>query len=156
MKTRILVIDDEPEFSSMLKAHLESAGYFVVQEENDETRALVTAREFGPDLILLDVMMPRLEGSEVASMIRADRQLRDTPVLFLTALVSEADAPSGSYSSGGNIFLPKSLSTARLIGCITQALADNKQGRIEETLASGAQANAQIAALRASLEVREM
>lgn len=123
MKTRILLIDDEPDFSSMLKAHLESAGYFLVREENDETHALTTAREFGPDLILLDVMMPRLEGSEVAGMMRKDRQLRDTPILFLTALVSEAEAPSGSYTSGGHTFLPKSLSIARLIECIGQALA---------------------------------
>ena len=123
MKTRILLIDDEPEFSSMLKAHLESAGYFIVCEENDETCAISTAREFGPDIILLDVMMPHLEGSEVAGMIRKDRQLRETPILFLTALVSEAEAPNGSYSSGGHVFLPKSLPTAKLIECINQALS---------------------------------
>jgi CheY-like chemotaxis protein len=123
MKTRILLVDDEPEFSSMLRAHLESAGYFLVHEENEETHALTTAREFGPDIILLDVMMPRLEGSEVAAMLRKDRQLRDTPVLFLTALVSEADAPGGSYSSGGNTFLPKSLPIAKLIECINATLA---------------------------------
>src|SRR4051794_27986921 len=117
MKTRILLIDDEPEYSSMLRAHLELAGYFLVQEENDETRALAAAREFGPDLIILDVMMPRLEGSEVAAMIRRDRQLCDTPVLFLTALVSEEDAPQGSYSSGGHVFLPKSMPMAKLIDC---------------------------------------
>lgn len=126
MKTRILLVDDEPEFSSMLRAHLESAGYFLVREENDEMQALTTAREFGPDLILLDVMMPRLEGSEVAAMVRLDRQLRDTPVLFLTALVSEADAPGGSYSSGGHTFLPKSLPIAKLIECITQTLTANR------------------------------
>jgi CheY-like chemotaxis protein len=126
MKTRILLIDDEPEFSSMLRAHLESAGYFLVREENDEMQALATAREFGPDLILLDVMMPRLEGSEVAAMVRKDRQLRETPILFLTALVSEADAPTGSYSSGGNTFLPKSLPIAKLIECITQTLAGSR------------------------------
>src|SRR4051794_26976596 len=109
MKTRILLIDDEPEYTSMLRAHLESAGYFHVREKNNETHAITVAREFGPDIVLLDVMMPRLEGSEVAGLFRADRQLRDTPVLFLTALISEADAPKGSYSSGGHVFLPKSL-----------------------------------------------
>jgi CheY-like chemotaxis protein len=126
MKTRILVVDDEPEFSSMLKASLESGGYFEVAEENNETHAVNTARVFGPDLILLDVMMPHLEGSEVATMIREDRQLKDTPVLFLTALVSEADAPTGSYSSGGNTFVPKSLPLDRLMECINQAIGERR------------------------------
>ena len=83
------------------------------------------AREFGPDLVLLDVMMPRLEGSEVAAMIRADRQLHDVRrSFFLTSLVSEADAPGGSYISGGHVFLPKSLPIVRLIECINQSLAE--------------------------------
>ncbi len=126
MKTRILIIDDEPDFSSMLKAQLESAGYFLVQEENNEQHAVRAAREFGPDLVLLDVMMPNLEGSEVASMIRGDRNLRNTPILFLTALVSEDDAPAGSYTSGGNTFLPKSLPLAKLIECISATLNDRR------------------------------
>jgi CheY-like chemotaxis protein len=124
MKTRVLIIDDEPEYSSMLKAHLQSQGYYEVAEENDETRAIAAAREFAPDLILLDVMMPNLEGSEVAAMIRKNPQLRETPILFLTALVSEADAPCGSYLSGGNVFLPKSLPIDRLMDCIAQSVGD--------------------------------
>ena len=67
--------------------------------------------------------MPRLEGSEVASLIRRDEELRRTPVLFLTSLISEADAPRGSYCSAGHTFLPKSLSIARLIECIEQTLS---------------------------------
>ena len=130
MKTRILVIDDEPEFTSMLKAQLELAGYFDVLEENDETRGVRAAREFEPDLILLDVMMPRLEGSEVAAMFRADRQLRETPLLFLTALVSEADAPRGAYVSGGNTFIPKSLPIARLLETISQAISASRQAPV--------------------------
>ena len=130
MKTRILVVDDESEFTSMLKANLELAGFYQVAEENNETRAVGTAREFGPHLILLDVMMPHLEGSEVATLIREDRHLRDTPVLFLTALVSEADAPNGSYNSGGNTFVPKSLSIDRLMECINQAISDRRGAEV--------------------------
>ena len=130
MKTRILIVDDEPDYSAMLKAHLESLGYYEVAEENNETRAVSAAREFRPDLILLDVMMPNLEGSEVAAKIRQDCQLRDTPILFLTSLVSEADAPCGSYRSGGNIFLPKSLPIDRLLDCISQAVADGTDAEV--------------------------
>jgi len=127
MKTRILLIDDECEFSSMLKGRLERAGYFEVCEENDELQALKTAREFGPDIILLDVMMPNLEGSEVAAKFRADRLLCNVPVLFLTSLVSGDDAPNGSYNSGGNTFLPKSLSIDKLIACIGQTVNESRR-----------------------------
>ena len=121
MKTHILVVDDESDFTAMLRASLESAGYYEVAEENDEMRAVAAAREFAPDLILLDVMMPNLDGSEVAAMIRQDPHTRHIPILFLTALVSEADAPTGSYASGGNTFVPKSLPIDRLMECINQA-----------------------------------
>jgi DNA-binding response OmpR family regulator len=122
MKTRILLIDDESDYTGMMKSRLESAGYFDVFEENDETRALKTAREFGPDIILLDVMMPHLDGSEVAEKFRADRLLCNVPVLFLTSLVSEDDAPDGACSNGGYTFLPKSLAIDKLIDCIGQAV----------------------------------
>jgi two-component system OmpR family response regulator len=130
MKTRILLVDDECEFSSMLKGRLEAAGYFEVCEENNEIHALNTAREFGPDIVLLDVMMPNLEGSEVAAKFRADRLLRGVPILFLTSLVSEDDAPNGSYSSGGNIFLPKSLSIEKLLDCIGQAVNESRRAPV--------------------------
>ena len=123
MKTRIFVIDDESDFTQMLRASLEAAGYYHVGEENDASRAVEAARWFDPDLILLDVMMPHLEGSEVAAMLRADPVLCNTPVLFLTALVSSSEAACGSYSSGGHTFLPKDIRMDRLIDCIEQALA---------------------------------
>lgn len=130
MKTRILVIDDEQEFTSLIKAHLESAGYFEVLEENDEISAVNTAREFGPDIILLDVMMPQLEGSEVAAKLRADRQLRMVPVLFLTSLVSGDDAPGGSYTSGGNTFLPKSLPIGDLMDVISRTVIHARRSTV--------------------------
>ena len=127
MKTRILVVDDEPEFSSMLKANLESAGYFDVAEENDANRAVTTAREFAPDVILLDIMMPDLEGNEVAAKIREDPLLRDTPLFFLTALISELDAPKGSYTSGGNTFVTKSLPVDRLVQFIKDVINERRR-----------------------------
>ena len=127
MKTRILVVDDERDFTHMLKLQLERFGYFEVLEENDETLAVATAREFGPDLVLLDLMMPNREGTEVAAAMHSDALLRDTPILFLTALVAEADAPGGgSYCSGGRTFLPKSLPTASLIECIRKTLRERR------------------------------
>src|SRR3954453_23032366 len=108
MKTRIFVIDDEPDFTHMLRRSLELQGYYEGGEENDAGAAISAARAFGPDLILLDEMMPDLDGADLAEQTRAARQLRDVPVLFLTALVTGSDATrGGACKSGGNTFLPK-------------------------------------------------
>jgi CheY-like chemotaxis protein len=118
MKKRILVVDDEPEFTNMLRLSLESEGYYEVREENDAAHARAAAREFDPDVVLLDIMMPELEGSEVAAALKGDPVTRDVPVIFLTALVSQQDAPTGACSSGGHTFLPKNIRLDRLIHCI--------------------------------------
>ena len=118
MKKRILIVDDEPEFSGMLKLTLETQGYYECLEENDAENVRASARQFYPDVILLDIMMPQLDGSEVAAGLKQDPLVRDVPVIFLTALVSQADAPLGSCSSGGQTFLPKDIRVDKLIRCI--------------------------------------
>ena len=125
MKKRILVVDDEPSFSHLLKHTLEAEGYYEVAEENDAARAAGTARAFDPDLVLLDIMMPDLDGTEVAERMKADRALRDVPVIFMTALVTAADAPEGSCSRGGQTFLPKNVRVERLIDCIEEKLGQD-------------------------------
>lgn len=123
MKKRILVVDDEPEFTNLLKLSLESHGYYEVQEENDAEHVRAAARLFDPDAILLDIMMPQLEGNEVAAALKADPITRDVPVIFLTALVSQDDAPLGTCSSGGHTFLPKDIRLDRLMACIDEKVA---------------------------------
>jgi CheY-like chemotaxis protein len=122
MKKRIFVIDDESEFTGLLKLQLESMGYYNVGEENDARGAVTSARLFDPDLILLDIMMPGMDGSEVASLIRQDPVLREVPIVFLTALVSGDEAPAGWCKSGGQTFLPKSIEIQGLIDCIEDKL----------------------------------
>ena len=123
MKKRILVVDDEREFTNLLKLTLEAHGYYEVQEENDAENVRAAARLFDPDLILLDIMMPELDGSEVAAALKADPITRDVPILFLTALVSDEDAKGESAcSSGGNTFLPKHIRLERLMHCIDGAI----------------------------------
>ena len=118
MKKRILVVDDEPDFTNMLRLTLESHGYYEVREENDAEAARAAAREFDPDLVVLDIMMPQLDGSEVAAALKEDPMTREVPVIFLTALVSREDAPMGTCSSGGQTFLPKNIRIEKLIACI--------------------------------------
>ena len=120
MKTRILVIDDEPDFTMLVRAHLESLGHFNVQEENDSTNAVRAAREFDPDLILLDIMMPEMDGSEVAAHLCADARLSDVPVIFLTALVQKVEVVKGSFISGGRTYLPKPVDFETLVECIQE------------------------------------
>ena len=122
MKKRILLVDDEPEFTNLLKLSLESQGYYEVQEENDAENVRAAARTFDPDLVLLDIMMPQLDGSEVAAALKADPVTRAVPIIFLTALVSEEDARDGPCSSGGNTFLPKHIRLDKLMHCIDEKI----------------------------------
>jgi CheY-like chemotaxis protein len=84
------------------------------------------AREFDPDLVVLDIMMPELDGSEVAARFRLDPFLRDVPVIFMTALVMAQEAPTGSCRSGGHTFLPKHIPVERLIDCIEDKLGERR------------------------------
>ena len=90
-KKRVLLIDDEPSFTHMLKLNLEETGAYEVREENRGRFGLAAAREFKPDLILLDVVMPDMSGGEVAYQIEADRDVKNTPIVFLTAAAKKAE-----------------------------------------------------------------
>ena len=86
-KKRILLVDDDKSFTSLLKLNLEELGQYEVRAENWAEDALAAAREFRPDLVLLDIIMPRMPGGNVAAAIEADPQLKNTPIVFLTAAV---------------------------------------------------------------------
>ena len=86
-KKRILLVDDEKSLTSLLKLNLEEIGNYEVRVENWPEDALAAAREFKPDLVLLDIIMPRMPGGNVAALIDNDPQLKGTPIVFLTAAV---------------------------------------------------------------------
>ena len=86
-KKRILLVDDEKSFTNLLKLNLEETGAYEVRVENWAEDALAAAKEFKPDLVLLDIIMPRMPGGNVAAQIKADAELKDTPMVFLTAAV---------------------------------------------------------------------
>src|SRR5207244_12922104 len=89
--------------------------------KNDSTKAHQSACSFGPDLILLDNAMPETDGGEVAEEIEADPELQNTPMMFLTALVTRAEAKSG-LSIQGHPFLAKPVSIPELIKAIEEHL----------------------------------
>ncbi|MDR3406046.1 MAG: response regulator [Chthoniobacter sp.] len=119
-KTRILIVDDEPGFTRLLKLVMHR---YDIREENDPTRALETAREFRPDLILMDVIMPGIDGGNVAAQCRADVLLQRVPIVFLTAVVSPREAGDTSKQIGGFPFLAKPVSPEALDRCIQQHLS---------------------------------
>jgi two-component system, OmpR family, response regulator len=111
---RILVVDDEPSVTRNLKLTLESSGGYEVLGENQAINALTAARFFRPDLILLDVMMPGMDGGDVAARVRADPLLRGTPIIFLTALVSNEETDGHEMLSGAETFLAKPVDIGEL------------------------------------------
>ncbi len=130
---RILIIDDEASFTRMVRLNLEHTKRYVVCEENRAPQALTTAREFKPDLILLDVIMPGMDGGEIASRLKADPFFKDVPVIFLTATITKKEAADGVIT-GGYLFLPKPVSLKNLVETMENAFATkaHEQAKTEE------------------------
>jgi len=118
---RILIVDDDSNSTHLVKILLERSGPYVVLEENDAAKADQTAHNFKPDVILLDIVMPKIDGGELATQIEADRQLHDTPIIFLTALVTHSEAKSGLHIQGHPL-VAKPISIPELIAAIEKHL----------------------------------
>jgi len=120
-KRRILIVDDDANSTHLVKILLERSGPYFVLEENDSTKADQIAHSFKPDVILLDIVMPKLDGGELATQIEADRELHDTPIIFLTALVTHGEAKSGLHVQGHPL-VAKPISIPELIDAIEKHL----------------------------------
>lgn len=131
-KKRILIIDDEPGFTRMVRMNLEKTDEFEVREENVAGQALNSARDFLPDLILLDVIMPTMDGGDIAAKIRKDRKLKNVPIIFLTATVSHSEAGQAGLNSGGSLFLAKPVSADVLLERIKEQLPSESKPEAPE------------------------
>jgi CheY-like chemotaxis protein len=116
-KRRILIVDDDANSTHLVKILLERSGPYLVLEENDATKADQTAHNFKPDVILLDIIMPKMDGGELATQIEADRELHDTPIIFLT----HGEAKSGLHVQGHPL-AAKPISIPELIDAIEKHL----------------------------------
>lgn len=134
-KTKVLIVDDDMAASRLLALGLEKTGAFEAKVENVATRALATAREFRPSVILLDVCMPGADGGDVAFRIHGEAALRSTPIIFLTSLVSGQEASSEAVLRGGYEFLAKPASIAKVVDCIDRHLARGNQAANNLSLA---------------------
>ena len=119
---RILVVDDEPSITRLLKLNLEQTGDYVVRTENSAKAAPAAAEAFGPDLILLDVMMPGMDGGNLASMLRTSPTTRNVPIVFLTAAVTREEVRARNGMIGGSPFLAKPVNLQEVLRCLEQHL----------------------------------
>jgi two-component system, OmpR family, phosphate regulon response regulator PhoB len=113
MAKKILVVDDEADVTELVSYHLKTKGYEVMTA-NNPNNSLSLARTFLPDLVILDVMMPDLNGIQICRLLRADPQLKNVPVVFLTAKAEEADRVQG-LETGADDYICKPFSTKELI-----------------------------------------
>ena len=117
---RILIIDDEENFCYFVKKNLEATGNFEVSVCNDSREAIKVVREMLPDLILLDILMPRKDGTTIAVELKESEDTKDIPVVFLTALVSEQETKKHENIIGETCFVSKPVKTEELISIINK------------------------------------
>ncbi len=119
-KKRILVVDDYPQVVEVLKIRLESAGYEVLAAY-DGQGALNVARREHPDLILLDVLLPKINGYKVARLLKFDKKFKEIPIIMLTSRAKQADAELG-IEAGANEYIFKPYNPAKLMEMIAKYL----------------------------------
>jgi len=121
-KKRLLVVDDEVSFTRLLKLNLERTGEYEVCVVNGPGEAIEQARRFKPDLIILDVMMPEVDGGTLAARFNETHSLEGVPIIFLTAAVRREEVQSRHGHIGGYPFIAKPVDLKELEACIKARL----------------------------------
>ncbi len=138
MDNRIaLVIDDDPDIRTMVSTKLGIAGY-EVHEEADGESGLAAIRELAPSIVILDWMMPRMNGLEVLQRVRTDPALAGTPIILLTARAQE-DAIERGFAAGTDDYVVKPFSPRELLSRVEalQTRLARTAGRGADTVAAG-------------------
>ena len=124
-RAKVLVVDDEPDVLLLCRVNLEFEGYDVI-EATDGEQAMEQVRTESPDVVLLDVMMPKMDGWQVLSAIKADAELKDIPVVMLTAKVQDQDQIRG-WSQGAADYITKPFSPLALSQVLQDVLATDPE-----------------------------
>lgn len=125
IKSKILVVDDEPDIRELIEYNLKKEGYQVVTAENG-LEAIAQAKKHAPQLILLDIMMPEMDGIEACRVIRALPEFKETFIVFLTARSEEYSEVSG-FNVGADDYIAKPIKPRILMSRISALLRRNKQ-----------------------------
>jgi len=118
---KVLIVDDEEDFLSMLDKRLTAEGYSVITANNGAD-AIGLALLEQPDIIILDVLMPEMEGEEVAAKLKEYSQTKNIPVIYLTALFPKAEEEKYRLKTNGNIIFTKPLDADKLLEQIKKLL----------------------------------
>lgn len=127
---KILLVDDEMDIVEFLQYNLEAEGFEVISAFDGEDA--LTKTEENPDLIVLDVMMPKLNGYEVCKKIRMNKEYDDIPIIFLTAKTSEFDELKG-FDLGGDDYIKKPISPNMLVARIKSKLRRAVKSKADST-----------------------
>jgi DNA-binding response OmpR family regulator len=120
-KKKILVVEDDGMISSMYKTKFEADGFIVFIAE-DGASGLEIARKEKPDIIMLDIILPRLDGFSVLEEIKKDKNIKNTPVIMLTNLGTDEDKKKGEKSGASDYLVKASLTPAQVSDKIRKAL----------------------------------
>ena len=121
MKKMVLIVDDEIDVLSVLEKRLSVAGFQVIKADSG-IAALQLAKKLKPDLILLDVMMPGMEGGDVASELRKDSATAKIPIIFLTCLFTKKEETAEGHTLGNEVFVAKPYNFDELVEQINKQL----------------------------------
>ncbi|MEK7781619.1 MAG: response regulator [Verrucomicrobiota bacterium] len=124
-KKRILIVDDEPSITQLLRLNLEKTGQYTIRAQNDAEAVMGALQEFKPDLILLDVMMPGMDGGTLAGKIHATRAFKNVPIIFLTAAVRQEELDARNGVIGGFPYIAKPLNVKGVISIIEKYLPES-------------------------------
>ncbi len=120
-KKTILIVDDEEDVLSLLKTRLTAKGYSVITGRHG-LDAIDLAKSQSPDLIILDILMPGMEGPEVAAKLKESPDTRDIPVMFLTCLYAKAEESESGHLVGDRLIFAKPFDSEELIGTIERLI----------------------------------
>jgi len=120
-KKKILIVDDEPDVLLLLGERLDKQGYDVLKASSGK-EAIEIAAKREPDLIILDIAMPGMDGSEVSSVLRNDPKTRSIPIIFLTCLFTKQEEKVCGHLLGQNFFIAKPYDVGELLGEIDKRI----------------------------------
>jgi len=118
---KILIVDDEEDVLSLLKIRLTAKGYFVITATNGKD-ALMLANSKHPDIIVLDILMPGMDGPEIATRLKESPGTRDIPVMFLTCLYAKAEESESGHLVGDRLIFAKPFDSEELTDTIKRLL----------------------------------
>ena len=125
MPKEILIVDDEPSIVVPIQFLMEQQGYSVLVAQNGED-ALDAIYKYKPDLILLDIMLPRIDGYEVCEIVRLNPEYRDIKIIFLTAKGREVEIAKG-LALGANAYITKPFSNTQLVAKVKELLDNTNE-----------------------------